>query len=94
MMVNWVTILGIVAATLTTGASLPQLIKSCKTKHTADLSLYMYLILSIGILLWLAYAFLDHDIPLIYGNIFAMVIVYPIFFLKVKNDVLGKNKSL
>jgi MtN3 and saliva related transmembrane protein len=50
----------------------------------------MYLILSIGIFLWLVYGFLDKDIPLIYANFFAMLIVYPIFFMKVKNDVWKK----
>jgi|TARA_B100002003_G_C14073469_1_gene516432 MtN3 and saliva related transmembrane protein len=84
---NYVTLIGIIAATLTTGASLPQLIKSFKTRQTEDISYYMYLFLTIGIFLWLVYGILDRDIPLIYANFFAMLIVYPIFFLKIKNDV-------
>ena len=90
-MMDYVTLIGIIAATLTTGASLPQLIKSFKTKQTEDLSYYMYLLLTIGIFLWLIYGILDKDIPLIYANIFAMLIVYPIFFLKIKNDVWDKE---
>ncbi|UCE36422.1 MAG: SemiSWEET family sugar transporter [Thermoplasmata archaeon] len=65
---NPVTILGLVAATLTTLAFLPQAVKTIKTKHTKDLSLGMYCVLTIGIFLWLLYGILIGDIPIILAN--------------------------
>jgi len=47
---NFVTILGLTAGTLTTLAFLPQLIKTWKSKSTSDISLGMFVILCAGIL--------------------------------------------
>jgi MtN3 and saliva related transmembrane protein len=63
-----ITILGLIAATLTTGAFLPQAVKTIKTKHTKDLSLGMYSILTLGIFLWLLYGIFISDIPIIFAN--------------------------
>jgi len=52
---DWITILGLIAATLTTGSFIPQAVKVVQTKSTKDLSLGMFVILTAGIVLWLAY---------------------------------------
>lgn len=81
---NLVTILGLIAACLTTGSFLPQAIKAIKTKHTKDLSLGMYSVLSIGIVLWLIYGILVHDIPIIVSNCVTLVLTSTILFLKLR----------
>jgi len=65
---NWITIIGFLAATGTTISLLPQAIKIIKTKHAKDISLGMYLILTTGIFLWLVYGILIKDLPLIVAN--------------------------
>ena len=59
---NWITMVGLTAAACTTISFLPQAIKTIKTKHTKDLSLVMYSILTTGILLWVVYGiFINND---------------------------------
>ncbi|OFX88720.1 MAG: hypothetical protein A2W99_04425 [Bacteroidetes bacterium GWF2_33_16] len=81
---NLITILGLVAASLTTGSFLPQAIKAIKTKHTKDLSLGMYSVLTSGIVLWLIYGILVNDIPIIASNCVTLVFTSAILFLKLR----------
>lgn len=81
---NFITILGLVAAACTTISFLPQAIKAIKTKHTKDLSLGMYTLLSTGILLWLIYGLLKHDLPIVLANGVTLIFATTILVLKVK----------
>ncbi len=75
-----ITVLGLFAACLTTGALIPQVIKTWRTKSTGDLSLGMYLMMFTGILCWLAYGWIQQDIPIIFANVvgsfFSGIILY------------------
>lgn len=82
---NWITILGLIAASLTTISFLPQAIKTIKTKHTKDLSLPMYIIVTLGVCLWLIYGLIIKDPPLIIGNIITFILTVIILFLKIKH---------
>jgi len=62
---NWITVIGLLAATCTTVSFLPQVIKIVKTKKTSDISLLMYVVLTTGILLWVMYGLLIIDLPVI-----------------------------
>ena len=79
---DWVTLIGFVAGTCTTGAFLPQVIKIAKTRHTKDLSLIMYFILTTGILLWCLYAVLTRDWPLAVANLITLILAGWILILK------------
>ena len=81
---NLIMILGLVAAGLTTFSTLPQLIKSLKTKKTDDISLFMYITLSSGIVLWLVYGLLINNLPLILANSVSLVINAYVLLLKIK----------
>jgi MtN3 and saliva related transmembrane protein len=78
------TIIGLVAATCTTISFLPQAIRIIKTKHTKDISLAMYSILTIGIFLWLVYGILLKDLPLIIANAITLLFTSTILILKIK----------
>lgn len=65
---NPVTILGLVAATCTTLAFLPQVIKNWKTKSVGDLSYQTFLLFTVGTVLWLTYGILIVNIPIIAAN--------------------------
>ena len=77
-------ILGLSAAICTTGAFLPQAIKIIVTKETKSLSLIMYIILVIGVALWLVYGVLKHDIPLIAANGVTLLLTSIILTIKIK----------
>ncbi|MDA3870921.1 MAG: SemiSWEET transporter [Candidatus Marinimicrobia bacterium] len=79
---NWITIIGFLAATGTTISLLPQAIKIIKTKHAKDISLGMYLILTTGIFLWLVYGILIKDLPLIVANGISLFFSVSVLILK------------
>jgi MtN3 and saliva related transmembrane protein len=61
--------LGYVAAACTTFAFIPQAIRVWRTRSAEDVSLVMYLILIVGVCLWIAYGVRVHSMPLIAANI-------------------------
>ena len=77
-----VTILGLTAATLTTFGFVPQIARTWKLKETKDISLWMYLVIWIGILLWLTYGSLIKDLPLILANAVSLTFVSVMLFFK------------
>lgn len=62
------TVLGLIAATITTSSFLPQAIQTLRTKNTKDISLGMYSLLTTGVLLWLIYGVMTKDLPLLIAN--------------------------
>ncbi len=67
------TLIGLVAGLLTSVASIPQVVKTYKSRHARDLSIWQPLLLSAGVALWLIYGMLIQDIPLILANITPLV---------------------
>lgn len=76
--------LGLFAAVLTTVGFIPQAAKIIRTKNTRDLSLVMYIILSIGVLSWLVYGILIDDLPVILANAVTSVFIITILILKIR----------
>ena len=71
--VDQITIIGMLAAALTTIAFFPQVYKIYKTRSTRDLSLPMYILFSIGILLWLIYGIIINNLPIICANVVTII---------------------
>ena len=80
-----VTLLGLLAAACTTFAFLPQVIKTWQTRSTKDISLGMFLVLVIGIVLWLTYGLIILDIPLIAANVVTLLFGVIILYFKLKH---------
>jgi len=81
---TWFTLIGLAAATLTTVGFIPQAFKIIRTRNTRDLSLTMYIILAIGVTLWLIYGIMINDLPVIFANTVTSVFIFMILFLKVR----------
>jgi len=81
---NYIVILGLAAAALTTFSSLPQVIRIIKIKETRDISLGMYILVVVGIILWLVYGLLIGDLPLIAANVVSLILTATILCLKIK----------
>ena len=60
--------IGFFAAFCTTIAFVPQAIKVYKSKSTKDISLYMFLIFTVGVLSWLIYGIIISNLPVILAN--------------------------
>ncbi|MDF5718553.1 MAG: SemiSWEET transporter, partial [Rhizonema sp. NSF051] len=65
---DFITVLGLAAATLTTFAFLPQLIKTWQTKSAKDVSYSMLIAFNLGVFLWLIYGFYLQALPIILAN--------------------------
>lgn len=81
---NLINLLGLTAGVFSTIAFLPQLIKIIKSRSTKDISLLMYIVISIGILLWLIYGLCIDSMPIILANAVTLVIVVYILLMKLK----------
>jgi MtN3 and saliva related transmembrane protein len=77
-------IIGAIAATITTLCWVPQAIKVIRTRETAAISLTMYLMLALGVSLWLAYGLLIGSWPLIGANAVTLVPVLAILGMKLR----------
>ena len=71
--------IGFFAAFCTTIAFVPQAIKVYKSKSTKDISLYMFLIFTIGVLSWLIYGIIISNLPVILAN--AVTLALSLFIL-------------
>lgn len=83
---DFITVLGLVAATLTTTAFLPQLIKTWRTKSAKDLSFVMLITFSSGVLLWLLYGIYQNALPIIVANSITLILNLIIIVIKIRYD--------
>lgn len=67
------TTIGLVAGMLTSIAAIPQVIKTLKTRHVRDISVWQPLLLAFGVALWMVYGILINDFPLIVANITPLI---------------------
>ncbi|MDA0239537.1 MAG: SemiSWEET transporter [Proteobacteria bacterium] len=84
MEIDGITVIGLAAATLTTLAFLPQVIKTWRTRSATDISLLMFLMMTVGIGLWLTYGILINDLPLIGANVITLVLAVTILYFKLR----------
>ena len=76
--------IGFFAGFCTTVAFFPQAVKVWKTKSTKDISLYMFIIFTIGVLSWLIYGITMYDAPLILANAITLILSIFILIYKLK----------
>lgn len=81
---NAVSILGLLAGSLTTIAFLPQVMKTWKSHSAKDLSLGMFSIFTLGVALWLAYGILVNDLPVILANVVTLILASTLLFFKLR----------
>jgi len=80
-----VTAVGLLAGALTTFAFVPQVLKTWRTRSTADISLWMFSILVAGIAAWLLYGVIIRDAPLILANAVTLGLAGTILIFKIRN---------
>ncbi|HEV2557090.1 MAG TPA: SemiSWEET transporter [Microvirga sp.] len=76
---------GYAAALCTTGAYVPQVLKVWRTRATQDISLRMFLVLVMGLVLWLTYGVWKGEWPLILANGVTLMLASTILFFKFKH---------
>jgi MtN3 and saliva related transmembrane protein len=84
------TAVGALAAICTTLSYFPQLKKCWQTGATGDLSLTMFLVLFLGLSLWVVYGFLKSDYVVLSANCVSLIFLAGILFFEVREITTRK----
>ncbi len=79
-----VPLLGYAAATCTTVAFVPQVVRIWRTRSTRDISLGMFVVMTAGVLMWMLYGLIIHDRPLVAANGTTFVLSLTILVMKLR----------
>tara|TARA_Y100000294_G_scaffold117326_1_gene108895 strand:+ start:328 stop:603 length:276 start_codon:yes stop_codon:yes gene_type:complete len=84
--IDYITLVGLLAGTLSIVAFLPQVWKTYTTKHTNDLSMKWLLLTFVSQLLWFTYGILTGVLPVILTSRTACVLTSGLIAMKRKYD--------
>lgn len=82
MLAEHLDLLGLAAGGLTTLSFVPQVLKIWRTKSGHDISYGMFLLFSLGVLLWLVYGLILGARPIIVANAVTLVLALVVLGLK------------
>ncbi|MGD6807823.1 MAG: SemiSWEET family sugar transporter [Candidatus Bathyarchaeia archaeon] len=84
-----ITIIGLIAAFLTTISLLPQVIRVWKTKSVKDISTGMFTLQCCSVCLWVVYGLLMQDVPIMAANmlVFAQASTILVFKRKYQSPI-------
>lgn len=77
-------VLGYIAGSLTTLAFVPQVIQIYKSKSAKDVSLAMFLLFTVGVIMWLTYGLMTKSLPVVAANSVTLLLSIVILFFKYK----------
>ena len=75
-------LVGLVAGALTTSSSIPQAVKIFRTKSAKDVSAAFFILMSVGMAMWLAYGLFRSDIAIVLWNAVSLAFCLSILGLK------------
>ena len=79
---QFITLLGFAAGTLTTVSFVPQVHKAFRTKRCSDLSWTMLIAFGTGVVLWLIYGLMLRAAPIIVANAVTLALICLLLYLK------------
>ncbi|MUM78041.1 hypothetical protein GKC30_10380 [Pseudodesulfovibrio sp. F-1] len=82
--------IGIVAGCCTTASFVPQVVRTWRTRSVADISLRMYLLLCLGVSLWLVYGALIGSPAVLLANAVTLLLAAAILVMKL---VFGRGSA-
>ena len=77
-------IIGIGGGILTAASMIQQVVKMFKEKRSSQVSVFMIVILIVGILLWIWYGILKDDMPIIVTNSLSLLVNLVMVVLRIK----------
>jgi MtN3 and saliva related transmembrane protein len=77
-------LIGYCAAALTTGAFVPQAVKTIRSRHTHAISFWMYATFTMGAALWFVYGLTLEAWPVILANALTFLLAVTILSMKVR----------
>ncbi len=79
---DYAIMLGLLAGAMTTGSTIPQILKIIQSKSSRDVSTMFFLFMSGGMLLWLVYGILRADLVIVLWNAISLSLSLVILSLK------------
>jgi MtN3 and saliva related transmembrane protein len=76
-------VLGLIATCFTTSSFVPQVWRTWRTRDVSGISLVTYVVITIGLGLWLVYGVLRGDLPLVIANSVMVVLTAAITAMKI-----------
>ncbi|RII25187.1 MAG: hypothetical protein CXR31_14980 [Geobacter sp.] len=99
MTITW---LGLFAGAITSFAAVPQVVRTYRTRHARDISIWQPILLTAGMALWLVYGIMLGDVPLIAANVFSILCYSLLIAMKIsfreddnalEHDYISENIS-
>jgi len=87
-------LIGTLAGILTTIAFIPQVIKTWRSRSARDISLFMFLLFSTGVSLWLVYGLILNAMPIVIANGITLALSLSILVLKLKDMYRARQRRL
>lgn len=84
MNASLLSLIGYTAAFCTTAAYVPQVWRIWRTRSTQDISLGMFVVMTLGLILWLIYGIALGSAPIIVANGATLVLATTILVLKLR----------
>jgi MtN3 and saliva related transmembrane protein len=75
-------LIGIAAGCCTTASFVPQVVRTWRTRSVGDISLRMYLLLCVGVLLWLFYGALVGSVAVLAANAVTLLLAASVLGMK------------
>jgi MtN3 and saliva related transmembrane protein len=91
---NWIYVSGLLAAVLTSSSFLPQALKTIRTKDTTSISLSMYILFTVGTLMWFIYGLATNNVPVWLANGFTLILASIILYFKIREPKAENTSGL
>ena len=90
-LVAWADIIGIIAGILVMSSSIPQIIKSYKSKKMTDVSIYLMSLIASGLFLWIIYGLIRSDRIIIGTNAAGLGLNITLLIMKIKYEKMQSS---
>ena len=77
-------IFGLLAGIVTSGAMMPQLVKTWKNKDVKALSVKMFIVYIVGFSMWITYGIIEKDTPIVATNALSIAMSAFMIYMKWK----------
>ena len=91
---RWADIIGIIAGILVMSSSIPQIMKSYKTKKMSDVSIYLMSLIASGLFLWIIYGLIRSDPVIIGTNAAGLSLNVTLLIMKLRYDKIQSSGTV
>ena len=91
---RWADIIGIIAGILVMSSSIPQIMKSYKTKKMHDVSIYLMSLIASGLFLWIIYGLIRSDPVIIGTNAAGLCLNVTLLIMKIRYDKIQSSGTV